>query len=51
MTNIPIWQPSSERIAAANVTRFMRFVNERHGLSLEGYPALYDWSVEASEDF
>lgn len=41
-----LWQPSAERIAAANMTRFMSFVNERHGLRFGAYPELYRWSVD-----
>ncbi len=47
----PLWQPSQERIDAANITRFTEFVNQRHEQSLDGYPALYDWSISALEDF
>ena len=47
----PIWQPSEERIAAADITRFTRFVNQRHGLSLEGYPELYRWSIDENTEF
>ncbi len=40
-----LWKPSPERIAQANMTRFIRFVNERHGLDIRDYDALYDWSI------
>ncbi|MHB8763432.1 MAG: acetoacetate--CoA ligase [Deferrisomatales bacterium] len=40
-----LWSPSAERVAATNLTRFTGFVNRDHGLRLEGYDALYDWSV------
>ena len=46
-----LWQPSPERIAAANMTRFMRFVNERYGVALISYPELHDFSVQRTEDF
>ena len=41
----PIWQPSAQRIAAANLTRFVACVNARLGLSLKGFSDLYTWSV------
>jgi acetoacetyl-CoA synthetase len=41
----PLWTPSPERVAAANLTRFRAFVNERHGSSFEGYDDLYAWSL------
>ena len=47
----PLWTPSQGRIDNAQVTRFTRFVNERHDLSLAGFDALYQWSVESDQDF
>ena len=41
----PLWTPSPERIARSNLTRFMAAVNREHGLALDGYDALYDWSI------
>lgn len=42
-----IWQPSAQRVAASNLTRFIGCVNARLGLSLEGYAQLYAWSIAA----
>jgi len=41
----PIWTPSEEKIARAAMTRFMAFVNERHGTRFSTYDDLYRWSV------
>ncbi|MEO1190948.1 MAG: acetoacetate--CoA ligase [Pseudomonadota bacterium] len=41
----PLWQPSEERCATANLTRFMAEANSRHGLSLTDYDSVYDWSL------
>ena len=41
----PLWTPSPERIAQSNLARFMATVNREHGLTLDGYDALYDWSI------
>jgi len=41
----PIWTPSPERVGAANMTRFMAFVNQRHGTAFAGYDEFYRWSV------
>ena len=41
-----LWQPSPERIADANLTRFAALVRERHGLSAGDYAALHRWSIE-----
>ncbi|MBP5858641.1 acetoacetate--CoA ligase [Marivibrio halodurans] len=47
----PLWTPSKDRIENANLTRFIRQVNDRHGLSLSGYGDLWSWSIEHMEDF
>ena len=41
-----LWQPSPERIAGANLTRFAALVRERHGASTGDYAALHRWSIE-----
>ena len=41
-----LWQPSPERIADANLTRFAALVRERHGLNAGDYAALHRWSIE-----
>ena len=47
----PLWQPSPERIAGANLTAFMARVERDWGVKLAGYDALYDWSVAELEKF
>ncbi|KAF0220512.1 MAG: acetoacetyl-CoA [Geobacteraceae bacterium] len=42
----PLWEPSEERVKDANLTRFMAFVNRRHGTKFRCYDELYRWSVE-----
>ncbi len=49
--NPPLWQPSRERIAAANLTAFMRAIETAHSVKLEDYPALYRWSILQPERF
>jgi acetoacetyl-CoA synthetase len=46
----PLWTPSAERIAAANMTRFLAAVGGEVP-SVVDYPALWRWSVEAPADF
>jgi acetoacetyl-CoA synthetase len=46
-----VWTPSSERIAAATITRYREWLNETRGLDLEGYPDLWQWSVDELEAF
>ncbi len=47
----PLWIPSEERKRQANITRFIRHVNETYGLAIANYPELYRWSVEQIPDF
>ena len=49
--SIPLWEPSVERIADANITRFIAFVNRHHGAGVMDYDALFDWSVSDLESF
>ncbi len=46
-----LWQPTGEHLEQANITRFIRFVNERYGLKIGPYDELYDWSVDKLPDF
>jgi acetoacetyl-CoA synthetase len=46
-----LWKPSEERIKQANMTRFIDFVNKKHGLEINSYSQLYSWSVENIPDF
>jgi acetoacetyl-CoA synthetase len=47
----PLWQPSKQRIAEANLTAFMAAVREEWGVTLSDYAALYDWSNREKERF
>ncbi|TNF90241.1 MAG: acetoacetate--CoA ligase [Gammaproteobacteria bacterium] len=49
--NNPLWVPSQASIDAANMTAFIARVNQRHGLSIADYDALYRWSIESKENF
>jgi len=47
-----LWTPSAERVEAATMTRYMRWLEAERGLELGGsYDALWHWSVESLEDF
>jgi acetoacetyl-CoA synthetase len=46
-----LWQPSPERVQAANLTRFMAAVGREWGASPTDFPALHRWSVEEPERF
>jgi acetoacetyl-CoA synthetase len=47
----PLWQPSKERIARANMTRFAQRVADAYGERLRDYRELRAWSVEHPELF
>jgi len=50
----PIWSPSPERAARANMTRFIEHVRERRPAGADAvvdYRSLYAWSVERPEAF
>jgi acetoacetyl-CoA synthetase len=47
----PLWQPSPERVARANLTAFAARVGAEHRVTLPDYTGLYRWSVEHSEAF
>jgi len=46
-----LWEPSEEVKKKANMTRFISFVNEKHGLEIDSYDELYEWSIEKIPDF
>src|SRR5512146_746326 len=46
-----MWRPSPQRVAAANLTRFIRQAERVSGLGFADYHALWQWSVEHSPDF
>ena len=47
----PMWQPSPERVANANITVLARELEARHGVALPDYETLHRFSVERKEDF
>ncbi len=50
-TNTPLWQPTRERIAQANITEFTRQVADATGRSFPSYHALWRWSNDEREAF
>ena len=50
-TETPLWQPSPEHLAGAEMTRFMAWAGERRGRAFADYAELWRWSVEEVEDF
>lgn len=46
-----IWEPSPERIERANLSRFIRFVQQQIDHEVMDYTALYEFSIHHSEKF
>jgi acetoacetyl-CoA synthetase len=46
----PIWTPGPERVAGANLTRFIKEARAG-GAPVGDYPSLYRWSIEHPEQF
>ncbi|SPF46663.1 Acetyl-coenzyme A synthetase 1 [Syntrophobacter sp. SbD1] len=40
-----LWEPSEERVKSTNMYQFIRYVNERYGMSISSYDELYRWSI------
>jgi acetoacetyl-CoA synthetase len=47
----PLWTPSPERIAAANLTAFIRALNHRWSVAIGDYSELYRFSIDRAADF
>jgi len=51
MAETPLWEPSAERIEAANLTHFARRAIGHWKLGINNYPDFYRWSVSQPEQF
>jgi len=47
----PLWSPSTERIKATNMYRFMQEVNRSQKKNFTEYDSLYQWSIDNLEAF
>ena len=47
----PVWTPSAQRIATANLTHFIKTVRDQYGIAIDDYAALYQWSIDTPEEF
>ena len=50
-TNKLLWSPDQKLIDEANITHFMREVNQRFNQSFDDYQSLYQWSIDDKENF
>lgn len=47
----PLWSPTPQQIADANLTRFTRLVRTQYGVAADSYAALHRWSIERADQF
>ena len=47
----PLWTPAPERIEQSNMLRFMRRVEDIHGVKIADFAALHRWSVDQATEF
>jgi acetoacetyl-CoA synthetase len=47
----PLWRPSADRVERANMTRYLRWLGERHGIELGSYDETWRWSVDDLNGF
>src|SRR3954463_13420594 len=47
----PMWAPSAEQVARANMTRFIEQARSSSGGRVVDFNSLYDWSVDCPEKF
>ena len=46
-----LWEPPNDRIKAANITRYMKWLKKDKGLDFSDYDKLWKWSVTQIEAF
>ena len=49
--NNPVWTPSQKQIDRSQMTKFIKYVNLSHHLSLKNYNDLYSWSIQDIPSF
>ena len=51
MSSKKLWSPTNERIQNSNITKFINYVNQKHGLDIKDYEQLWNWSISQNCDF
>src|SRR6266511_219415 len=46
-----LWEPSTQAVERSQMTAYMRWLATERGIQLDGYDALWRWSVTELEDF
>ena len=47
----PMWIPSEQAVAQANITSFMQRVEQEWGIAVPDYDSLYRWSIDNPDQF
>ncbi|MHB8482173.1 MAG: acetoacetate--CoA ligase [Nitrospiria bacterium] len=47
----PLWIPSEEGMKRTNISRFIKWINQKHHREIDSYDELYRWSIEHTENF
>jgi len=50
-TDPPLWKPSADTVADANLTAFIKFVVDKKIAPVDDYDSLYCWSIQQREEF
>ncbi|KZZ58006.1 acetoacetyl-CoA synthetase [Oleiphilus sp. HI0125] len=45
MSHAPLWAPTQDQIDQANITKFGTWLGAQHGIYLDNYEAIYNWSI------
>ena len=51
VSNPVIWSPSDERVKSSQMYKFMKTINEKYNINLDGFAKLHNWSIENKSDF
>ena len=51
VSNPVIWSPSDERVKSSQMYKFMKNINEKYNINLDGFIQLHNWSIENKSDF
>jgi acetoacetyl-CoA synthetase len=46
-----LWEPSAELVERSRLSEFMRWLKSERGLAFDGYPELWQWSVDDLDGF
>jgi acetoacetyl-CoA synthetase len=50
-TESMLWAPDASRIDAAEISAFIKYVNDKNDLTIQGYDPLYQWSIRHKQAF